>query len=150
MKKFKFRLQSLLDIREKLELEQKNKLAKAASEYQKAFKEQQDSVDFVNTQRQKIFAEQEKTGVVSMDDLRYLDKLQSQNSIFAASLNEEIEQKRLAMEAERVKYIKARQEKQAVENLKKKALEKHKIERLRYENYEMDEISKHFTPDKFD
>ena len=34
MKKFNFKLQKILDIREKLELEQKNILSKAASEYQ--------------------------------------------------------------------------------------------------------------------
>ncbi len=150
MKKFKFRLQSLLDIREKLELEQKNKLAKAASEYQQALKEQQDSLDFVNIQRQKIFAEQEKTGVVSMDELRYLDKLQSQSSIFARSLNEGIEQKRVLMEDERKKYDEARKKKEIIENIKKQALAKHKKAVQRWETNEMDEIAKHFTLGRFD
>ncbi len=146
MKKFKFPLQSLLEYREKLELEQKNKLIKAAAEYQHIVKNQQDSLDFVNKERAEIFSK----GEPDMDALRNLDRMQSNSAVYVRSLQEEADQKKAAMEEEREKYNKAHQEKLVIEKLRAQEYSKYKKSRELQENNDMDEISKHFTPDKFD
>ncbi len=144
MKKFQFRMQRILDIREKLELEQKNKLAKAASEYQKVLQKQEDKLNFLITERQKIYTDMQDKKI-SIQALRYIDQLQTQTDSYALLLSPEIEEKQKIMEQEREKYNKLHQEKKLIENLKEKELHKHKLLLQKAENMEMDEIAKNYS-----
>lgn len=144
MKKFQFRMQRILDIREKLELEQKNKLAKAASEYQKVLQKQEDRQSLLTNERQKIYTDIQDQKV-SIQALQYIDQLQTQTDAYVLSLSSELEEKQKIMEQEREKYNKLHQEKKLIENLKEKELHKHKLLLQKAENMEMDEIAKNYS-----
>ncbi|MGL4676761.1 MAG: flagellar export protein FliJ [Brevinema sp.] len=146
MKKFQFRMQRILDIREKLELEQKNKLAKVASDYQKVLLKKDNSLDRMQQTRNKIYTDIQNNNI-SLKSLQYMDQLQNQTDQLVRSLASEINQKQKIMEKEREKYNKLRQDKKLIENLKKKELEKHKILQHRSEAIIMDEIAKSFSHD---
>ncbi|MGL4394095.1 MAG: flagellar export protein FliJ [Brevinema sp.] len=141
MKKFKFSLQALLEIRERLEEEQKNKLAKAAGEYQQALERQAAPL-----QKYQI-AKQEATSLiqnnqVSVSQLKYLDTLYQQAQIFSFSMESEIEDKRKKMDKEKEEYNKLYRDKKALEILKEKELKDYKKLIAHQENINMDEISK--------
>ena len=144
MKKFNFKLQKILDIREKLELEQKNILAKAASEYQQIVLKRDESIAKVEQSREVIYA-QMKTQTVSIQQLQTIDFLQGQVNQLSRSLATPIEEKRKKMEQERVKYNKLVKDRKSMELLKDQELKKYKIAQQRIEVLEMDEIAKNFT-----
>ena len=144
MKKFNFKLQKILDIREKLELEQKNILSKAASEYQQIVLKRDESIAKVEQSREVIYA-QMKTQTVSIQQLQTIDFLQGQVNQLSRSLATPIEEKRKKMEQERVKYNKLVKDRKSMELLKDQELKKYKIAQQRIEVLEMDEIAKNFT-----
>ena len=144
MRKFNFKLQKILDIREKLELEQKNILAKAASEYQQIVLKRDESIAKVEQSREVIYA-QMKTQTVSIQQLQTIDFLQGQVNQLSRSLATPIEEKRKKMEQERVKYNKLVKDRKSMELLKDQELKKYKIAQQRIEVLEMDEIAKNFT-----
>ena len=130
MRKFNFKLQNILDIREKLELEQKNILTKAASEYQQLLSRKDDDIQKVILSREIIYS-QMKTTEVSIQSLRNLDHLQVQVNQLTRSLDPQIEEKFKKMEQERVKYNKLVKDKKSIEILKNNELKKYKIAQQR-------------------
>ncbi|MGL4388060.1 MAG: hypothetical protein ACRCTJ_01530 [Brevinema sp.] len=141
MKKFKFSLQSLLEIRERLEDGQKNKLAKAAGEYKLSLEKQALSFQKVASAKDKI-SESIKQNKISMEQLRQLDFLYKQAQQLSFSMEEEIEKKRKKMEHEKEEYNKRYRDKKALELLKEKELVTYKKALAHQENIIMDEISK--------
>ncbi len=144
MRKFNFKLQKILDIREKLELEQKNILTKAASEYQQLLSRKDDDIQKVILSREIIYS-QMKTTEVSIQSLRNLDHLQVQVNQLTRSLDPQIEEKFKKMEQERVKYNKLVKDKKSIEILKNNELKKYKIAQQRALVSDMDEIARNFT-----
>ena len=144
MKKFNFKLQKILDIREKLELEQKNILTKAASEYQQVVSKRDENIAKVNQSREVLYS-QMKAQTVSIQQLKTIDFLQSQVDQFSRSLAIPMEEKRKKMEQERVKYNKLVKDRKSMELLKEQEFKKYKIAQQRLETLEMDEIAKNFT-----
>lgn len=144
MRKFNFKLQKILDIREKLELEQKNILTKAASEYQQLLSRKDDNIQKVILSREIIYS-QMKTTEVSIQSLRNLDHLQVQVNQLTRSLDPQIEEKFKKMEQERVKYNKLVKDKKSIEILKNNELKKYKIAQQRALVSDMDEIARNFT-----
>ena len=144
MKKFNFKLQKILDIREKLELEQKNILTKAASEYQQVVSKRDENIAKVNQSREVLYS-QMKAQTVSIQQLKTIDFLQSQVDQFSRSLAIPMEEKRKKMEQERVKYNKLVKDRKSIELLKEQEFKKYKIAQQRSETLEMDEIAKNFT-----
>lgn len=144
MRKFNFKLQNILDIREKLELEQKNILTKAASEYQQLLSRKDDNIQKVILSREIIYS-QMKTTEVSIQSLRNLDHLQVQVNQLTRSLDPQIEEKFKKMEQERVKYNKLVKDKKSIEILKNNELKKYKIAQQRALVSDMDEIARNFT-----
>jgi flagellar FliJ protein len=144
MKKFNFKLQKILDIREKLELEQKNILTKAASEYQQVVSKRDENIAKVNQSREVLYS-QMKAQTVSIQQLQTIDFLQGQVNQLSRSLATPIEEKRKKMEQERVKYNKLVKDRKSMELLKDQELKKYKIAQQRIEVLEMDEIAKNFT-----
>ena len=144
MKKFNFKLQKILDIREKLELEQKNILSKAASEYQQLVMKRDENIAKVDLSREVLYS-QMKTQSVSIQQLQTIDFLQGQVNQLSRSLAIPIEEKRKKMEQERVKYNKLVKDRKSMELLKEQELKKYKVGQQRSETLEMDEIAKNFT-----
>ncbi len=144
MKKFNFKLQKILDIREKLELEQKNILSKAASEYQQLVMKRDENIAKVDLSREVLYS-QMKTQSVSIQQLQTIDFLQGQVNQLSRSLAIPIEEKRKKMEQERVKYNKLVKDRKSMELLKDQELKKYKVAQQRSEVLEMDEIAKNFT-----
>ena len=144
MKKFNFKLQKILDIREKLELEQKNILTKAASEYQQVVSKRDENIAKVNQSREVLYS-QMKAQTVSIQQLKTIDFLQGQVDQFSRSLAIPMEEKRKKMEQERVKYNKLVKDRKSMELLKEQELKKYKVAQQRAELLEMDEIAKNFT-----
>ena len=144
MKKFNFKLQKILDIREKLELEQKNILTKAASEYQQVVSKRDENIAKVNQSREVLYS-QMKAQTVSIQQLKTIDFLQGQVDQFSRSLAIPMEEKRKKMEQERVKYNKLVKDRKSMELLKEQEFKKYKIAQQRSETLEMDEIAKNFT-----
>ncbi|MDK2818205.1 MAG: hypothetical protein KFW21_02010 [Spirochaetota bacterium] len=144
MRKFNFKLQKILDIREKLELEQKNILTKAASEYQQLLLRKDDNIQKVILSREIIYSEM-KTKEVSIQSLRNLDHLQVQVNQLTRSLDPQIEEKFKKMEKERIKYNKLVKDKKSIEILKNNELKKYKIAQQRALVSDMDEIARNFT-----
>ncbi|MGL4561343.1 MAG: flagellar export protein FliJ [Brevinema sp.] len=141
MKKFKFSLQSLLEIREKIEQEQKNKLAIAASEYQKTIDKQKYAFDQVFSAKQKL-SQSMQENKISIHQLQQLDLSYKQAEQLSYSLEPEIQKAKKKLDQEKEKYNKYHMDKKALEILRDKEYEKYKKSLLHQENIIMDEISK--------
>jgi flagellar FliJ protein len=137
MKKFSFRLQRLLDIRQKLEDEQKIVLAKASGDYQLEVNKKNRILETVSHFRDSI-----KGKPPDINELRAFDKLLTDSDAAIRVIEIEMEKKRKIMEKELAKYTKLKQDKRAVEILKEKALNEHREAQKREENMEIDEIGK--------
>ena len=141
MKKFQFRLQRILDLREKLEEEQKLKLAAAAMAYQELL-QRQDRLYNLAKEAREASSLQMMGGNVDLELLQRADKL------FAEAQRLEIEQKPLLdqaqrrMEKEKNEYARLHRDKKAVELLREKRLKEYKQEEIREETNFLDEIAK--------
>ena len=144
MKKFSFKLQRILDVREKLELEQKNKLAIAAAEYQQVLLKKDGTYVKVEKARTLAF-ENMKQNVIDIRHLQNLDLLKSQADLLAFSLAPEIEEKKQKMEAQKIRFNKAHKDKRAIEILKEQTFKKYKVLLDKEETDAMDEIAKNFS-----
>jgi len=141
MKKFKFKLQKILEIREHLENEQKLKLVQAASEYQKLILKQDQL--FQNIQSTQLQIDQQITSYqIDINSLRYLDQLHNKTSLYKHIMSPEIQLKKEKMEKEQQKYNSLHQKKRAIEILKESALTKYKYSFSKQESSKMDEIAK--------
>lgn len=143
MKKFEFRLQRILELREKLGEKQKAKLAAAAFQYQKIIQQQREAYDKAlevkNTLSEKI-----KDGSITIEELKNSDLLRYNADRLAVSLKEPLEEARLKMEKEQKEYNKYHKEKKVVEILRDRKLKEYKQAEIREETTVMDEISKRF------
>ncbi|NPV38210.1 MAG: hypothetical protein HPY78_02920 [Brevinematales bacterium] len=146
MKRFTFRLQKLLEIRQKKEDQQKIVLAKASGEYQKELRKHQTIQENEHNLREKV-KEEIKQNPKSLDlgKLKWLDYYGWQSKKIEGDILREIDKKRQAMEKELALYTKFRQEKRAVEILKEKAWQAHQEATLKEEQQILDELSQTIT-----
>ncbi len=137
MKKFDFKLQKLLEIRQKKEDQERVELAKASGAYQ-----------FVLNKKEKILSNvritldnlKKNKNNLSLKELQDYDRLvrNSENSIRVIDV--EIEAKRRVMQEHIDKYAALKRERRVVETLRDKALKKYEFESNREEQKETDEI----------
>ncbi|MCX7882453.1 MAG: hypothetical protein N2314_04450 [Brevinematales bacterium] len=142
MKRFTFRLQKLLEIRQKKEDQQKIILAKASGEYQKELRKQQAIQEHEHTLREKVKQDQGKS---DLSRLKWLDYYGWHSKKIEGDLNRHIEEKKQTMEKELALYTKMRQEKRAVEILREKAWQAHQEAVLKEEQHILDELSQIIT-----
>lgn len=123
MKKFKFRLEKILQYKNRIEEEKKNLLAQQISAYNKV----QVQMDNALKTKNKILQEM-SLKIAQVDFIRFAG--QSLDGIRQTIKNGKLEQARIQVliDEARAIYIKARQEKKAFEKLREKALEKWKYE----------------------
>ena len=137
MKKFDFKLQKLLEIRQKKEDQERVELAKASGAYQ-----------FVLNKKEKILSNvritldnlKKNKNNLSLKELQDYDRLvrNSENSIRVIDVD--IEAKRRVMQEHIDKYAALKRERRVVETLRDKALKKYEFESNREEQKETDEI----------
>ena len=139
MKKFDFKLQKLLEIRQKKEDLQKVRLAKASGEYQfelsKIVKIKNSLKDF----KKSIFSDRNK---ISSENLRLLGSLSNKASVAIESLKPIIEDKKNKMEKELQIYSELRKQKRVVEILKEKQYQKYLEDSAKEEQKILDDIAK--------
>lgn len=144
MKRFTFRLQKLLEIRQKKEDQQKIILAKASGAYQKELRKQQSIQENEHTIREKL-RETIKKEKIDITKLKWIDYYGWHSKKIKADINRELEQKQTIMERELALYTKLHQEKRAVEILKEKAWQIHQEAILKEEQQILDELSQTIT-----
>ncbi|MGL5255326.1 MAG: flagellar export protein FliJ [Brevinema sp.] len=142
MKKFQFRLQRILDLREKLEEEQKLKLAAAAAAYQELIQQQDRLYQYAKEARE-TSSQKMAAGLVDIELLQRADQLFLEAQQLEIQQKPLIEQAQRRMEKERNEYFRLQRDKKAVELLREKRLKEYKQEELREETRILDEISKH-------
>jgi len=143
MKRFSFRLQRLLEIRQKREEQQKIILARASGEYQKELHKKQAIEEHEHRLREQL--KTEKDVPVDMSRLRWLDYYGWHSKKIEPDIQHQIETKRQAMEKELAVYTRLRQEKRAVEILREKAWQAHQEALLKEEQQTLDELSQIMT-----
>ena len=136
MKKFTFKLQRLLEIRERLEEEARVELAKASGDYQIVLNRKNKAIQSVQ------HARSESETKLSFENLRNYDLLQQETDRAILEIDKELEGKREIMEQKKAVYVKKKQDKRAVEILKEKALARYQEEESREEQKNLDEIGK--------
>lgn len=141
MKKFNFRLQKILEIREKLEQKQKHHLINAASNYNRlrqkeedAFKRAANAIDTA----QKSFSNQG----IPIDALRHADLLRTAADKLSWSLKPKIAEAQTKLNQEQILFNQAHTKKRSVEILKENALQKYQENVLKEEANQLDEMSK--------
>ncbi|UCC43441.1 MAG: flagellar export protein FliJ [Candidatus Zixiibacteriota bacterium] len=139
MKKFKFRLESLLKVKEHLERERQKEHAAA----RERVAHQQDRLSEIDAQRQTTVKQQRQrlTGDISVADLlvcsRFLVKLKS-NTLEGTEILRGLEAE---ADKSRDRLIDASRQKKIYEKLRERQREKHLEEMKRLENKEIDEIA---------
>lgn len=139
MKKFKFNLQKLLEIREKKEELQKVNLAKASGEYQLELNKVESIKNNVKIYKDLLI---KKDGKLSIDNLRMLDYISTNAERAIKNLEPVIEEKKKKMEKEIEKYNQLRREKKVVELIKEKKYNQYLEEAEKEEQKIIDEIGK--------
>jgi len=139
MKKFSFRLQKLLDIRQKKEDEQKVRLAKAIGDYQLEVKKKEKMLNNIKEYRKKLKTESNE---ITIDDLKYLDKLTINTYNALKKQDIIINEKKQKMDEQIDIYNKLKKEKKVVEKLKEIAIKKYNEESNKEEQLINDEIGK--------
>ena len=145
MKKFQFRLQRILDLREKLEEEQKLKLAAAAAAYQQLLQRQQRLYDLAR-EAQELSSRKMMAGSVDLELLQRADKLFAEAQQLEIQQKPLLEQAQRRMEKEKIEYSRLHRDKKAVELLREKRLKEYKQEEIREETNFLDEIAKRRGP----
>ena len=138
MKKFEFKLQRLLEIRQKQEDNQKIELAKASGAYQLEANKKIKILDNIHELRQKI----KDSKNMSLDTMRAYDILIQNSDTAINEVEREMEKKRLVMEEELKKYTELKQKRRAVEILKEKAIKEYNIKAQKEETNRLNEIGK--------
>ena len=137
MKKFDFKLQRLLEIRQKKEDQEKIELSRASGAYQ-----------FVLNKKEKILSNVQVTldnlkknkARLTLRELQDYDRLIKNSETSVRMLEEEIEAKRKIMQEHIDKYAALKRDRRVVETLKDKALEKYEADAQMEEQKETDEI----------
>lgn len=141
MKKFNFRLQKILEIREKLEQKQKNQLMNAASNYNRLRQKEENTFQKAANAKdtaQKNFSNQE----MPIEALRNADLLRTAADKLSWSLKPKISEALTKLNHEHILFNQAHTKKRSVEILKENALQKHQENVLKEEANQLDEISK--------
>lgn len=140
MAKFKYSMQNILDIKEKMEEQAKNEFAAQVLRVQ----EEEEKLSFLVLKRQKL--EEQGRELLLAERLSILDI--EENKKLVAHTNEQIRaqtiQVRMAqkrLEEQRVRMQKAMQERKTQEILKEKAFEEFKKEIAQAESKEIDELT---------
>lgn len=139
MKRFDFKLQKLLEIRQRKEDLQKVKLARASGEYQYELSKVEKIKNNIKDYKKYLFKDKEK---VSFADLRFLDQISTSSDEVIESMKPILEEKKKAMEAELQIFANLRKEKRVVELLKEKQYERYLKELDKEEQKNLDEVAK--------
>ncbi len=139
MKKFAFKLQKLLEIRQKKEDQEKLELAKASSAYQAILQKKDKMLANVRDLRRDL---KQDDGRIDLSRLRAYDKLTKDTDLAVKKLEPLIEEKRKIMQQHVEKYTALQRDRKAVEILKDKAYSRYQEEANREEQKELDEIAK--------
>lgn len=139
MKKFNFKLQKILEIREHLEKEQKSKLAQVATEYQKLISKQEQLAQKMALAREKLPIDSLS---VNLSQLKFIDHFQDQVDSYNRGIQPQLTSIKEKLKQEQAKYNKLHQEKRAIEVLKESELKKYNYSLLKKESSQMDEIAK--------
>lgn len=139
VKKFDFKLQKLLEIRQKKEDQEKIELAKASGAYQFEVNKKDKILNNIKDLRQELGRDKK---ALDLSRLQSYDKL-TRNSEFAIlQLDKVIEEKRKVMQVHIDKYASLKKDKRAVEIIKEKALKRFQEEQEHEEQKDTDEIGK--------
>ncbi len=139
MKKFDFKLQKLLEIRQDKEEQEKIELGKASGAYQFEVNKKVKILDRLSIFRKDLA--KSKTHL-DVSRLRDYDKLIRNSDLVINRLNVVIEEKREIMVEHIDKFAELKKERKVVETLKDKALKRYIEESDREEQKESDEIGK--------
>lgn len=137
MKRFSFKLQRLLEIREKKEEEAKVELSKASGAYQYEIQRKQKVLSTIDDYRHEIASSHAQ---LDIRKLRHYDQYIKASDFAVLELDKLIEEKRQIMEKYLARYTEAKRDRRAVEILKEKALERYNDEQKKEEQAESDEI----------
>lgn len=139
-KSFKFRLQTILNYKQDIEDQEKEKLAKILAELEQAISYKH-HLEMQKDQARLELREKQKAGGIDVGSLRfytnYLKKID--NDIIEATLN--IERIRFREKEQRQALLKAAQDRQAYEKLKEKHKEEFEAEEAEKERKLIDELA---------
>jgi flagellar protein FliJ len=138
MKKFKFKLQKLLDFNQQKEDQEKTELAKASMAYQTVLNKKTKLLDTVKNIRKELSGKKNLT----LASLQNYDKMTNNTDQAVKALEPVIEEKKKIMQTHIQKFAELRREKRKVEIMKEKAYEQYKLETNREEQKVLDEIGK--------
>jgi len=136
VKKFRFPLQRLLEIREKKENQQKIVLAKVSGEYQLEVQRREKFFGNVKRQRERL-SQVEK---MDLNSLRNYDRIDLDAREASNAMESIIEEKKQKMTEQMEKYVVLKRDRRAVELLKEKALKAYVEEENRVEQQKTNEI----------
>lgn len=136
MKRFQFRLQKLLEIRQKKEDREKIELAKASGAYQLEVNKKQKVLNMLNNYRGQLG----KNKKLTLRELQEYDRLVSNSDAALGIIEEEIARKKEIMNTHIERYAKLKQERMAVEKLKERAWKRYQEEEKREQQRMLDEI----------
>ncbi len=139
MKKFEFKLQKLLEIRQKKEDQEKIELGRASGAYQYILNKKEKIVDNVRTTLAALGKNKAK---LNLKDLQAYDRMVKDADVAVKRLEVEIEEKRKIMQEHIDKYAALKRERRVVEILKEKAYKRYEDEASKDEQKLIDEIGK--------
>lgn len=140
MAKFKYRMQNILDIKEKMETQAKNEFAAANMH----LREEEERLAQKVLYRQKLEADGRKLLLAERLDILKIDENKKMVSFAGEQVRAQTIQVRMAekrVEEQRIKMQKAMQEKKTQEILKEKAFDDFKAEIKAAESKEIDELT---------
>jgi flagellar FliJ protein len=137
VKKFDFKLQKLLEIRQKKEDQEKIELSRASGAYQFVLNKKEKILSNVQVTLDNL--KKNKTGL-TLRELQDYDRLIKNSETSVRMLEEEIEAKRKIMQEHIDKYAALKRDRRVVETLKDKALAKYESDAQMEEQKETDEI----------
>jgi flagellar FliJ protein len=139
VKKFEFKLQKLLEIRQKKEDQERIELGKASGAYQYELGKKQKILDNIKKIRRNLSSEQKER---SLFQLQSYDLLIRHSDDAITKLEVVIEEKRLIMQEHMDRYAELRKDRKVVETLKGKARKRYEEEIAKEEQKDLDEMGK--------
>ena len=139
MKKFEFKLQKLLEIRQKKEDEEKLELARASGDYQLSINQKEKILSTVKEYRKSL---SDNSGKLDASRLRAFDQYLKNSDFAVVELDVTIAEKRAIMEKHIQIYSELKKDRRAVEILKEKALERYKEEERKEEQSMLDDVGR--------
>ena len=139
MKRFEFKLQKLLEIRQKKEDQEKIELSKASGAYQFVLNKKEKILSNIRTALENL---KNSKNNLALPDLQAYDRLVKNSENSVRMLDVEIEDKRKVMQEHIDKYSALKMERRVVETLKEKALKRYELEAGIEEQKETDEVGR--------